>query len=103
MTDQEKTRDQLIGEVQALRQRVARLEGRGGECGPANGAPDELRDFPTLLLLHAPVPIYATSADGGCLLVNRAWEDLFGGRLGEGPAGPPARALRESDRRVLET
>jgi PAS domain S-box-containing protein len=103
MTDQEKTRDELLEEVQALRQRVARLEGRDGQRGPANGAPDELRDFPTLLLLHAPVPIYATAADGGCLLVNRAWEDLFGGQLGEGPAGPPARALRESDRRVLET
>src|SRR5262245_30927696 len=108
MTEREKTREQLLEEVQALRQRLARLEGQDGAPGPADSPPDDLRDFLTLLLLHAPVPIYATSADGRCLLVNRAWEDVFGRRLeevfgrGDGAPGPPAHAFRESDGRVPE-
>jgi PAS domain S-box-containing protein len=103
MTDHEKTREQLLDEVRALRERVARLEGRDGAPGPADVPPDEPRDFLSLLPLHAPVPIAATAADGRCVVVNRAWEELFGRRGDEAPAGPAARELPQSDRRVLET
>jgi PAS domain S-box-containing protein len=57
MTDQEKTREQLLEEVRTLRQRVARLEGRDRERRPANGTPGASRALPGL------APAGATAAD----------------------------------------
>jgi PAS domain S-box-containing protein len=74
MNDQELSREELLEELRALRQRLARLEADPPPRQPGK----EVSGFFMGLLQHAPMPIYVTSADQHFLLVNRAWEALFG-------------------------
>src|SRR5690348_10419167 len=73
LRDEERTREQLLEEVRALRRRLHALENGGARAAP----PVAPGGFLALPLDHSPAPIYVTSADGRYLLVNRAWEELF--------------------------
>jgi PAS domain S-box-containing protein len=73
MSEQEKTREQLLAELESVRARLAQLEQRRAEQSAK-----EVSGFFMGLLQHAPTPIYVKALDGRYLLVNRAWEDLFG-------------------------
>jgi PAS domain S-box-containing protein len=69
------------------------------------------QNFLTVMLENAPMSIYATSAEGRLLLVNRAWEtsrhmlrgEAIGSRLDELFPEELARHLDEDNRRVIET
>ena len=76
MNDQDKTREQLLQELRELRDRLALVE---EARSPANRS-KEVSGFFMGLLQHAPMPIYVKSADKHFLLVNRAWEEVFGMR-----------------------
>jgi two-component system, cell cycle sensor histidine kinase and response regulator CckA len=72
MNDQDKTREQLLQELTELRARIA------PDSPTAPPADKGVSGFFMGLLQHAPTPIYVKSADKHFLLVNRAWEELFG-------------------------
>ncbi len=105
MNDQDKTREQLLQELTELRARLA------PEAGAAPPADKGVSGFFMGLLQHAPTPIYVKSADKHFLLVNRAWEELFGmqqeavvGRhVSEIMPAQVAETFSESDDQVIRT
>src|SRR5262249_51413103 len=109
MTGAGKNQEQLLEELEALRARLAELEGATGQPveEPLRGS----QRFLALVLVHAPLSVSVISADGRYLLVNRAWEDLFQVRR-EVALGQPAeqvvpletaRRFGVIHRQVLET
>ena len=103
MRDDDKTREQLLEELQALRARPHEAAASPAWPGPA--------PFLASLLDHSPAPIHAASADEHYLLVNRAWEAFFNRRR-EDVLGRPLREVVPEEtgrqfaainRRVLET
>jgi PAS domain S-box-containing protein len=111
MTAPAPTRDELLQEVQALRERVARLEEAGPQADLSAVGAAGAQSFLAQLLRHAPAPIYVIAADGRYLFVNPAWEQMFGlprqqvlGRRGaEVLPLETARRFEETNRRVLAT
>ena len=71
----------------------------------------ETQNFLTVMMENAPMSIYATSADGRLLLVNRAWEasrhilrkEAIGSHLDEIFSYEMARRLDQDNLRVIET
>jgi PAS domain S-box-containing protein len=127
MSHQGPTREELVAEVGALRERLARLEGTDAgpgaqegpyrllfERNPQQQAEEALRtaqELLTRLLENIPAVVYVTSGDGRLRLVNRAWEELFRlprdralGRHTEEVFAPElAQRFLASDRQVIET
>ncbi len=107
LRDEERTREQLLEEVRALRRRLHALENGGARAAP----PVAPGGFLALPLDHSPAPICVTSADGRYLLVNRAWEELFrrrradvlGRPVAEVMPAESAAALGAANRRVLDS
>ncbi|OAI55144.1 hypothetical protein AYO44_00060 [Planctomycetaceae bacterium SCGC AG-212-F19] len=107
MNDQDKTREQLLEELQALRDRLAQRD--DGDARRPN--PKEVTGFFMGLLQHAPTPIYVKSADKHYLLVNRAWEDLFqlqqeaviGRHVSELVPAELAQRFADTDEQVIQT
>jgi PAS domain S-box-containing protein len=75
MSDQEKTKEQLLIELGSVRARLASLE-RAQQH--ADESAKGVSGFFMGLLQYAPTPIYVKATDGRFMLVNKAWEDLFG-------------------------
>jgi two-component system cell cycle sensor histidine kinase/response regulator CckA len=109
MNDLAPSREDLQAEIERLRARVAQLE--TAPSRPASSADGSVVvGFFAQLMQHAPMPIYVKSTAGRFLLVNRAWEELFGlrqeavvGRLiDEFLPAPIVRHFRETDLRVAQ-
>ncbi|MBM3119063.1 MAG: PAS domain S-box protein [Chloroflexi bacterium] len=77
MKDTDKTKEQLVKELELLRQRVAKLEAAQAEC---ERIAEELRssaeEFSSSLLENSPNPILVINADTSIRYVNTAFEQL---------------------------
>ena len=74
MSDDGKTREQMMKELVALRQRITELEVSETERKHA----EERIDFLASILEHAPFAVVCTDDNGEIIYVNRAVERLFG-------------------------
>ncbi|MBL8796413.1 MAG: PAS domain S-box protein [Planctomycetia bacterium] len=110
MNDLAPSREELQAEVARLRARVAQLEAGASRPTPAPTVDGSVVvGFFAQLMQHAPMPIYVKSTGGRFLLVNRAWEEVFGLRqeavvgrlLDEFLPASIVRHFLESDQRVI--
>jgi PAS domain S-box-containing protein len=82
MTDEAKTREQLITELRELRQRVAELGGNG-ESDQAGGSLQMSGDQARRLLEWLPDPVVLYNLQGQVVYFNQAFEHTFGWSLDE--------------------
>ncbi len=78
MGDPQQSRDQLISEIDRLRQRVAALEAADAERGQAKYALRNSDRLPQFILDSVPDPAWMKDLDGRFLAVNRSWCDFVG-------------------------
>jgi PAS domain S-box-containing protein len=78
MKDEDKTKEQLIGELAKLRQRIAQFEASETERKRVEGALRESQEFNSSLLDDSPNPISVINPDTSIRYVNPALEKLAG-------------------------
>jgi len=78
MTDEEKTKEQLLEELKALRMQVAALGESQKRRRHDQGALDEPMNFFQILVDTIPNPIFFKSVDGLYLGCNKAFEAFLG-------------------------
>ena len=98
MKDRKKTKEQLVGELAELRQRVAELETAEVKREQRTGLPEESeRRFQTLVSV-SPVGIFRTDAKGNYIYVNERWCEIAGLTPEEASGEGWARSLHPEDR-----
>jgi len=77
MKDEEKTREQVVNELAALRQRVAELEAAGAERLRAEGAAQEAREYAESIVDTVREPLVVLDADLRVISANRSFYQTF--------------------------
>ena len=97
MKDQEKTKEQLIAELEELRGRVSALEASETEWRRTEEALQESEERFRLLVEAIPQPIWRSDADGNVIEFNRRWHEYTGQTAEEAKGSGWAKALHSDE------
>ena len=97
MSDQDKSREQLISELEELRQRVAALEASETEWRRTEEALQGSEERFRLLVEAIPQPIWRSDADGNVIEFNRRWHEYTGQTAEEAKGSGWTKALHSDE------
>ena len=97
MSDQDKTREQLVCELEDLRERVSALEASETEWRRAEEALQGSEERFRLLVEAIPQPIWRSDADGNVIEFNRRWHEYTGQTVEEAKGSGWAKALHPDE------
>ena len=97
MKDQDKTKEQLVSELEELRQRVSALEASENEWRRTEEALQESEERFRLLVEAIPQPIWRSDADGNVIEFNRRWHEYTGQTAEEAKGSGWAKALHPDE------
>ena len=97
MSDQDKSREQLISELEELRRRVAALEASETEWRRTEEALQGSEERFRLLVEAIPQPIWRSDADGNVIEFNRRWHEYTGQTAEEAKGSGWTKALHPDE------
>ncbi len=97
MKDHDKTKDQLIAELEELRGRVSVLEASETEWRRTEEALQQSEERFRLLVEAIPQPIWRSDADGNVIEFNRRWHEYTGQTAEEAKGSGWAKALHSDE------
>ena len=97
MKDHDKTKEQLIAELEELRGRVSALEASETEWRRTEEALQESEERFRLLVEAIPQPIWRSDADGNVIEFNRRWHEYTGQTTEEAKGSGWAKALHSDE------